>query len=740
MSGNDYAQEELEIFLEEMDELLQVLEEDFLKLEREPDNPSILQEIFRAAHTMKGSAATMGYSKLADLAHSMETVFDGVRSGRIAVSAKLIDVFLQCNDTLGNIKNEIFQYQEVRSETAHHISDLKELIDTGGAAAEAESTSRLADSIAKSAGPENGKRFNIRLDVSESCQLPSVRAFQVVFLMSSNATLISTNPSVEDIENETGSFPLELLVCSDKSLVEIELFLSTIPEIVVQRVEETDSSAGDTLTSSAADAEGDESAARAASSTDSYSPDSDLDALLNGSSCEPQVVEDAVEEEEKAPVAVVPERKKAEAKEDSQQKEDKKSAGDSGKDKAQARKHSARTVRVDVERMDAIMDLVGELVINRTRLTQLSRTISARYDGEENVENINETADALELISGQLQENIMKARLLPIENVFNKFPRMVRDLAKKSGKKIELVMMGEDTELDRSVLEEIGDPLMHAIRNSVDHGIENEVDRLASGKSPEGTIKISASHVEDHILITVEDDGSGINPEKVLKKAKEMKVASPEVLDALSGQEVLNLVFAPGFSTKTEVSELSGRGVGMDVVRANIEKLNGSVALHSVVGDGTKLTIKLPLTLAIIKSLLVTIEKRVFAIPLVSVIQTVRASRADIQTVKGRETTLFRGSVLPLVRLEDALGITRKESELSGAKFFIVVVSWGGKRTGIVVDTLIGDMEIVIRPLGEYIGEVPGIAGAAILGDGNIALIVDIGGVIEMKAGEKAAV
>lgn len=730
MSGNDYAQEELEIFLEEMEELLQVLEEDFLKLEREPDNPSILQEIFRAAHTMKGSSATMGYTKLADLSHAMETVFDGVRSGKIGVSAKLIDVFLQCNDTLGNIKNEIFQFQEVRSETAHHISELKELMDHRGVEEEAVVTGRLAASVSNGAG--GGKTYRILLDVSESCQLPSVRAFQAVFLISNHASIISTNPTIDEIENETGSFPLEMFVSTEKNLSEIEFFLGTIPEIIAQKLEESTATGEATRT--------EQKSLLESSSSEAAGVDAEIDALINGASSMRQSAAEIEpeEEEEEKPVQAVSKAKKEEEKKEL--KEEKKPQSDAGKTQTPARKHSARTVRVDVERMDAIMDLVGELVINRTRLTQLSRTISAQFDGEENVENINETADVLELISGQLQENIMKARLLPIENVFNKFPRMVRDLAKKSGKKIELVMVGEDTELDRSVLEEIGDPLMHAIRNAVDHGIEDEVDRLAAGKSPEGTIKISASHVEDHILITVEDDGGGINPEKVLKKAKEKKVASPEALDALKEQEVLNLVFAPGFSTKSEVSELSGRGVGMDVVRANIEKLNGSVALHSVVGEGTKLTIKLPLTLAIIKSLLVTIEKRVFAIPLVSVIQTVRSCSADIQTVKGKETTLFRGGVLPLVRLEDALGIRRGDSEISGDKFFIVVVSWGGKRTGIIVDTLIGDMEIVIRPLGEYIGEVPGIAGAAILGDGNIALIVDIGGVIEMKAEEKAAV
>jgi two-component system, chemotaxis family, sensor kinase CheA len=335
-----------------------------------------------------------------------------------------------------------------------------------------------------------------------------------------------------------------------------------------------------------------------------------------------------------------------------------------------------------------------------------------------------------------LQENIMKARLLPIENVFNKFPRMVRDLANKSGKKIDLIIEGEKTELDRSVLEEIGDPLMHTIRNSIDHGIESPEERSLAGKPPTGKIVIAASHVEDHILITVEDDGKGIDPQKVLNKARLLNVAPTETLSVMKEQDILELVFLPGFSTKDTVSEVSGRGVGMDVVRTNIKKLNGNVSLQSNPGRGTKIVIKLPLTLAIIKSLLVTMGRRIFAIPLISVVQTLRVDQSELQSVHGKETILFRGSVLPLIRLEDVLALRREPDEAEPARVFIVVVSWSGRKVGIIVDSLIGDQEIVIRPLGEYVGEVPGISGAAILGDGRITLIIDIGGFIKIKLDE----
>jgi two-component system chemotaxis sensor kinase CheA len=556
MNAHDIDPEEIQIFLEEMDELLAVLEEDLLKLEKETGNPALIAEIFRAAHTLKGSAGTIGFPALAQLAHAMESVFDGVRKGNMPVTARLIDVFLKCMDALGRARGEIQEQGTVASTFDPLLADLERIRDPqppGDAPAEPPPPQEIA--------------------VAEK-QTPA----------------------------ETPADPR----CT----------------------------------------------------------------------------------------------------------------------------HGVRSVRVNVERMDAIMDLVGELVIKRTRMSQLCNALD---DGEGPLHEVAETADHIEHITAQLQEHILKARLLPLDNVFHKFPRMVRDLSQITGKQVDLEITGGDTELDRSVLEQIGDPLMHILRNCVDHGIEPPAERQSAGKNPQGRIRIGAGHVEDHVVVTVEDDGRGIDTNKALERARQLALAPPEFLDRMKESDILNLIFTPGFSTKDQAGEISGRGVGMDVVRTNIEKLNGSVVLQSSPGQGTKMIIKLPLTLAIISSLLVRVRGRIFAIPLISVSKTLRVDPADIKLVQGREAILFEDAALPLVRLDRVFGISDDRAR-HRPRLFIVVVSWGGQRAGLVVDSLAGDQDIVIRPLGEYVGDTPGISGAAILGDGGIALIIDVGGILKRRA------
>lgn len=716
MSEIEIDQEELELFLEEMDELLQILEEDIIKLEKQPDNPSILQEIFRAAHTIKGSAAAMGFIKLSNLAHSMETVFDGVRSNNISISMELIDVFLKCLDTLMKIKDEISEDQVVKSDIEGHLVELTGLLNTAGGGKGSERIVRLEK---KNGGGKNV--VTVELSVSEDCQMPSVRAFQVLSFLSDIGDIVKSVPTVQEIEEEVKMFPILLELSTNETVKKIEEVLAMISDITVLKCEE--GSVSEELYSD------NEKVFEEEQETENVEiQDLELELPETEEETEEETEDVTLDEEDtsesddnKLPARVV--------KNDAEKT--KKKTPPNGQQKN--RKAAARTVRVDLEKMDTIMDLVGELVINRTRLTQLSKHFEEFLKTDEDTSGLNETADNIEYISTQLQENVMKARLLPIENIFNKYPRMVRDYSNKTGKKIELTIEGEKTELDRSVLDEIGDPLMHIIRNSIDHGIEAPEDRLVANKAVEGKVCIKAGYVEDHVLITIEDDGAGIDPAKVLSKARKIKLFPPEKLSAMKEKDIVNLVFEPGFSTAEKVSEVSGRGVGMDVVRTNIEKLNGKVTIQSTPGTGTTIFIKLPLTLAIVKSLLVSIGRRIFAIPLVSVIHTQRITMEDLRAVKGRETMLFRESVLPLIRLEKVFGITRRENEKEPGKIFIVVISWGGKRFGIVVDSLIGDQDMVIRPLGEYIGAVPGISGAAILGDGRIALIVDIDGFLKMK-------
>ncbi len=705
MTAQEFDKEELEVFLNEMEELLQILEEDIIKLEKQPDNPSVLAEIFRAAHTIKGSAGSMGFTILSELSHSMETVFDGVRSGSIKVSMDLIDVFLHGTDSLKKIKDEISKNRQITLDTKEDLEALRGLMTPKKKEPGKE---EIHENAPDQTAPAPAKRkLLLRLDAASNCQMPFVRAFQALTFFSEIGDIIYSAPSVKDIEDEVKSFPMKIVLSTAADRKKVEETLALISGVIlIECIEGVE--------------------------MDVQAPAKEVDAA------ETEIEEQKAEPEPRSEAEPAPEVKPTEPLElvpapKSPAKTDPEPRRETSDEK---KKVAGRTVRVDVERMDAIMDLVGELVINRTRLTQLTRTLETFNETDENVGYLTETSDNIELISSQLQENIMKARLLPIENVFNKFPRMVRDLANKSKKKIDLIIEGEKTELDRSVLEEIGDPLMHALRNSIDHGIGTPEEREKAGKPTIGRIKISASHVEDHILIVIEDDGKGIDPQKVLTRARQLNIAPPEMIGALKEQDALELIFLPGFSTKEIVSEVSGRGVGMDVVRTNIKKLNGNVSLQSAPGVGTKVIIKLPLTLAIIKSLLVTVGRRIFAIPLISVVQTLRVDQSELQALKGKETILFRGSVLPLIRLGEVLGLRRGPGEEEPERVFIVVVSWAGRKVGIIVDSLIGDQEIVIRPLGEYIGEVPGISGAAILGDGRITLIIDVGGFIKMKLDE----
>lgn len=388
----------------------------------------------------------------------------------------------------------------------------------------------------------------------------------------------------------------------------------------------------------------------------------------------------------------------------------------------------AQTVRVDVARLDTLLNLVGELVIDRTRIAQLGREFEARFHHDELIDSLLETAGHIGRITDELQEHIMKARMLPIEQVFNRFPRMVRDLAQKFGKEVRLIMEGQETELDRSVIEIISDPLIHMLRNSVDHGIEPPDEREAKGKPRQGTIRLSARHEENYILIEIEDDGKGIDPSKLRQVAVQKGVLSQEAAERLSDREAINLIFTPGFSTAQQITEVSGRGVGMDIVRSNIQRVGGIVEVDSVPGKGTRFSIRLPLTLAIIRALLVSIAEQVYALPLSSVLETLKVHPEQIQFVAGQPAIVLRGRTLPLISLKAHFygSIWKEDLTQSSQPMFIVVVGLGEKQLGLVVSRLIGEQEIVIKSLSRHLGDISGFSGATILGDGKVALIVEI--------------
>ncbi|MCX8083388.1 MAG: hybrid sensor histidine kinase/response regulator [Calditerrivibrio sp.] len=395
-----------------------------------------------------------------------------------------------------------------------------------------------------------------------------------------------------------------------------------------------------------------------------------------------------------------------------------------------ATKAIEQTIRVDVSRLDSLMNLVGELVLSRNRIAQISSELERKFEGDYLVEQLLETTSQIGLITTELQLAVMKTRMVPIGKVFNKFPRMIRDLARDLKKDVDLIITGEDTELDKSVVEEIGDPLVHMIRNAVDHGVESPEERIKKGKPAKGKVHLAAYHEGNHIVIEISDDGKGMDPEKLKKKAIEKKIITAEEAKGMSKEEAFGLIFKPGFSTAEKVTGVSGRGVGMDVVKTNIEKLNGIIMIDSEVGKGSTFKLKLPLTLAIIQALLVEVSGEVFAIPLVSVIETVRINEKEIHNFEGREVLKLRDSVLSLVRLDDVFALEGSFSQ----DLYVVVVALAEKRIGLVVDRLVGQEEIVIKSLGEYLSGNVGIAGATIMGDGKVRLILDVSGIMEIAS------
>jgi two-component system, chemotaxis family, sensor kinase CheA len=391
-----------------------------------------------------------------------------------------------------------------------------------------------------------------------------------------------------------------------------------------------------------------------------------------------------------------------------------------------------KTVRIDVERLDELMNLVGELVLGRNRLTQIVSGIVERFEGESLARELMDTIAQVDYLTSELQAVVMRARMMPIAKVFSKFPRIVRDLSRDLNKEVELLIYGEETEVDKSVIESIHDPLVHLIRNAIDHGIETPQERKAIGKPEKGKVILRAEHEGNFIVITVEDDGRGIDPERVRRKAVEKKIITEQEASSISDRDALNLIFLPGFSTASKVTNVSGRGVGLDVVKANITKLNGMIDVQSTLGQGTKFMLKLPLTLAIIQGLLVDVCGEIFIIPLSSVIEVVRIPRSQVHSIKGREIIRLRDSVLPLVRLADIFNLSSNGDFKEN--LYVVVVGLAEKKLGIVVDGLVGQKEVVIKSLGSYLNNVRGIAGATILGDGTVRMIVDVAQIFKMSA------
>ncbi|MCE5314683.1 MAG: chemotaxis protein CheA [Armatimonadota bacterium] len=656
------------LFLEEAEEQLLKLDDGFLQLEKDPGNIEILKEIFRAAHTLKGSSATMGLTEITELTHAMENLLDPMRNGTVAVTPEAIDVLLDGTDALRTLMAQVANGEKMDLEVDGLLVRLRALCEGGSAAPGAAPTGK-ADSKKKKLGTDVPGAMIIRARVVPECMMPSVRGFMIFNSLSMLGEVVTSDPiqdALDDLQSGQDiivtfvpSESPESVVTAIKSLAEVELIDFSMPG-------------------------------------ESDSEDAPEDTSV-------QKVE--TKAEDKTPAAA-------------------KSAGTT-----EPAAKAIQTVRVGVDRLDTLMNLVAELVIDRTRMNQIGNQLSQKYENEELVKGLAETSVHVGRVVTELQEHIMKVRLLPVEQVFNRFPRMVRDLAHKAGKDVDFVLEGQETELDRSILEDIVDPLTHLLRNAVDHGVETPDEREAVGKSRRSRVVLAAKQEENRIIIEVQDDGHGISLEKVKAAAVKKGAISEETLARMSEDEALQLIFASGVSTAEKITDISGRGVGMDVVRNNIQGLSGNVEVNTELGKGTTFRINLPLTLAIIKSLVTGVGDRVYVIPLSAVQETFRCSLDEVHHVDGHPAINFRGSVLHLVKMGNLFGASY-EPQLSNTEWItFVVVRTGALKIGLVVDRLIGEQEVVIKPLGAFFGDIDGVAGATILGDGRVALIVDIGAI-----------
>ncbi len=661
MTGNrlsfDIEADEFDIFLDEVNEHLQAMEDGILRLERGADR-NTLNSVFRAAHTLKALAGTVGHHAMAELTHTVETLFDAMREAQLLPTQAVVDELLIAVDTLKALRDEFLSLEPSGVDSDSILARLRALTasDAGHRAARNVSTPQLTPDQAARAKDYCEKGYavlEIQAIASTDAFAPAARLSQAAMALMEVGHVIVQYPSMADLANNQHSDPLWLVLATQIEISTIEKVLDGVSD-------------------------------------------------LSEFNVRPYPLD----------VKPMPAATPANAPLNSEQVTDK-------------------TVRISVERLDVLMNLVGELVTDRNRLAQVQDTLHAHYGKEETIGQLGEMAAHLDRVVDQLQEEVMRARMLPIAHLFSKFPRLVRDVARIAHKDVNLVIEGEATELDRSVIEVISDPLVHLLRNAVDHGIESSEVRMAAGKPRTGTVWLTAVHQEGQIVITVEDDGQGIDPAQVRRAALSRGLISEEEAAQLTDDEAIDLIFQPGLSTAERITEVSGRGVGMDVVRANIERLSGSIVVDSKVGQGTAFRVTLPLTLAIVETMLVALKDGVYAIPMSSIIDSLYLSDVTVHTVKARPTIRWRDTVLPLLDLRQFFAHPGTvENPHHSAKPAIVTVAWGKQQLGLVVDKIIGKQGAVVKSLSPIIGEVPGLSGGTILGDGRIALIVDTPGLI----------
>lgn len=689
----------LEIFIDESEEHLQTLSDCIMVLEKEPDNKDTINEVFRAAHSLKGMAGTMGFKRMQHLTHDMENVFQEVRSDHIKVTSGMIDLLFKCLDALEGYVDNIKSTSDEGTEDNEVI--IKELNDFIAKTEGAEETGNTETSEAKEAAPEstqeekagqekieltndekkaireaesNGQHIYVMtVHIQKDCLLKAARAFLVFKAVEDFGQILVYRPSSQDIEDEKFEFEFSFFLASEESEDKIVAVAKAVSEIEKVDAEEIH--------------------------LDEYVKEAEAQ--------EEQQAKEATAEQKEAPA----EAPKA---------AEKKAPAANAKKQTNAKPVTGRTVRVDIEKLDALMNQVSELIIAKNSLVSISSNESGEYQNQ----SFHEQIEYLERITTNLHESVMKVRMVPIESVVNKFPRMIRDLSRRLGKKMELYMTGEDTELDRTVVDQIGDPLQHLLRNSADHGLEDNATRVERGKPEVGSIFLKAFQEGNNVIIEVGDDGNGIDVAAVRDKAVERGVITAEQAENMSQKEIINILFLPSFSMAKKITDISGRGVGLDVVKSNIEALGGDVEVRTQLGEGTTFIVRLPLTLAIIQALMVEIRDEKYAIALGSISNIESIPVNEIKYVQAQEVIHLRGAVIPLIRLDQVLDMEEKQEEPENLT--VVIVKKGDSLAGLVVDNLIGQQEIVIKSLGKYINNNKIISGATILGDGEVALILDV--------------
>jgi len=679
MDTNQY----MGMFLDESHEHLQSLNDGLLNIEENGEDKDVVNEIFRNAHTLKGMSATMGYNKIAELTHEMEDVLDLIRNDKLNINEDILDTLFKCLDSLEQMINSV---GDGESEDVVDVSDLVAKLSSISKGTPAPAPAAAAPAAAAPTGPsfalsdvdidvlkkakESGLQgIHVKVTLAETCLLKSARSYMVMNALDELGDVIKSVPSAEDLEQEKFDRSFEILLVTGAEVKQVEDALNSISEI-------------DSIEVSVVDPD----AAPAPAQPAAAAP---------------------------APAAPAPAAKAASK---PAAKAEKKPAAN----KAKKNHHQSQSVRVDIEKLDTLMNLMGELVINKVRLEQIGQT--------HRLAELTETLEQMDRVTTELQNIVMKVRMVPVSAVFNRFPRMVRDIAKELNKEINLTIEGEETELDRTVIDEIGDPIMHLLRNSCDHGVEMPDEREAKGKPRTGEVGLIARHEGNNVVIMVTDDGAGIDPNKIRSKAVEKGMITQEEADKLDDADAVRLIFLPGFSTAEKISDISGRGVGMDVVRSKIEALSGHVDVETHIDEGSIFKIKLPLTLAIIQAMLVQVQEEMYAIPLGSIDSTINIQPTDIKTVQNREVIVLRGEIIPIIRMEQTLQVPHvKDAE----DIFVVVVHAGEAKAGIVVDKLIGQQEIVIKTLGSLFTGLKMFSGATVLGDGRVALILDVATMIQ---------